>query len=91
MGYLGNAAFDIFTLISSYLSPTVISAQTIMRTLGLMTFMIPVAISMSSGILLGQYIGSGQVGLVRHYHHLSMVFAVIAALFQNVILFTLKD
>lgn len=41
MGWWSVAGFDCFTLIASYLSFSTISAQTIMRTLGLLTFMIP--------------------------------------------------
>ena len=53
MGIWGWWAFDIFTLICSYLSVEVISAQTVMRSLGLLTFMIPVGVSMASAILIG--------------------------------------
>ena len=57
MGVWGWWAFDVFTLISSYLSVDIISAQTIMRTLGLLTFMIPVGFSVACGILVGRSIG----------------------------------
>ena len=66
MGVWGWWAFDIFTLICSYLAIEVISAQTVMRSLGLLTFMIPVGVSMSSGILIGQNIGSGNIRAIKH-------------------------
>jgi Na+-driven multidrug efflux pump len=53
MGFWGWIGFDIFTLIASYLSSVAISAQTIMRTLGLLTFMIPVGQAMATNVLLG--------------------------------------
>lgn len=45
MGVWGWWAFDIFTLIASYLSATIIATQTILRSIGLLTFMLPVGIS----------------------------------------------
>lgn len=57
MGIWGWWAFDIFTLIASYLSIDIVSAQTIMRSLGLLTFMIPVGFSVACGILVGRSIG----------------------------------
>lgn len=48
MGVWGWWAFDIFTLIASYMDTAVIAAQTILRTLGLITFMLPVGIMSAS-------------------------------------------
>jgi MATE family multidrug resistance protein len=62
-----------------------------MRTLGLMTFMIPVGFSGAANTLLGQFIGAGKADLVRHYYRLSMAVSVFLAVFQNVILFVFKD
>ena len=62
-----------------------------MRTLGLMTFMIPVGFSVAANVLLGQFIGAGKADLVRHYYQLSMKVSVFAALFQNVLLIIFKD
>ncbi len=62
-----------------------------MRTLGLMTFMIPVGFSGAANMLLGQFIGAGKADLVRHYYQLTMKVSVFAALFQNAILFVFKD
>lgn len=59
MGIWGWWSFDIFTLICSYLAIEVISAQTVMRSLGLLTFMIPVGLTQASAILIGQNIGKG--------------------------------
>ena len=44
MGVWGWWAFDIFTLIASYLGSEIIAAQTILRSIGLITFMLPVGI-----------------------------------------------
>jgi MATE family multidrug resistance protein len=91
MGVWGWWAFDIFTLMASYLSITAISAQTIMRSIGLLTYMIPVGLELSLGILLGNAIGAGSVYKFKFYYKLSLVCALIAALTQNVLLFAFKD
>jgi MATE family multidrug resistance protein len=57
MGVWGWWAFDIFTLIASYMSKEVIAAQTILRAIGLLTFMLPVGISAACGTLIGNAIG----------------------------------
>lgn len=81
MGVWGWWAFDIFTLISSYLSVDIISAQTIMRTLGLVTFMIPVGFSVACGILVGRSIGQGSEAAIKHYYKLCMALSTGVALF----------
>ena len=91
MGVWGWWAFDIFTLICSYLAVEVISAQTVMRSLGLLTFMIPVGVSMSNGILIGQNIGTGNIRAIKHYYRLCMVLAVILGLSQILILIPARD
>ena len=53
MGVWGWWAFSIFTLIGTYLYVKVISAQTIMHSIGLLTYMIPLGIQVASGILIG--------------------------------------
>jgi len=91
MGVWGWWAFDIFTLMASYLSVSVVSAQTIMRSLGLLTFMIPVGFSVACGILVGKAIGKGSAEEVKFYYVTSMQMSIIVALIQNVILIALRD
>ncbi len=50
-------AFDIFTLMATYIGPTEAGAQTIMRSIGLLTFMMPAGFSGGCGIMLGKSIG----------------------------------
>jgi Na+-driven multidrug efflux pump len=90
MGVWGWWAFDIFTLIASYLGVEIVSAQTIMRSLGLLTFMFPIALSIACGMLIGQSIGKESVQLVKHYYKWSMYLAIFVALFQNLLLFSLE-
>ena len=91
MGVWGWWAFDIFTLIGSYLSVQVISAQTIMRSLGLLTYMIPLGISMACGILIGQNLGKADEKAIRHYFKVSMGFAVVMGLLQVIALLAAQD
>ena len=86
MGVWGWWAFDIFTLISSYLSVDIISAQTIMRSLGLLTFMIPVGFSVACGILVGRSIGQGSEAAIKHYYSLCMMLSIGVAFLQVVFL-----
>ncbi len=60
-------AFDIFTLIASYMSIEDLAAQTILRNIGLLTFMIPVGIAISSMILVGNMIGAKNVAGAKIY------------------------
>lgn len=60
MGVWGWWAFDIFTLIASYMDTTAIAAQTILRTIGLITFMLPVGIMSSCSVLIGNSVGAGR-------------------------------
>ena len=53
MGVWGWWAFDIFTLIGSYLSVEIISGQTVMRSIGIFTFMVPIGFSIACAILVG--------------------------------------
>jgi Na+-driven multidrug efflux pump len=76
MGVWGWWAFDAFTLISSYLSVDIISAQTIMRSLGLFTFMVPVGLSVTCGNLVGRSIGQGSEAAIKHYYKLCMIISI---------------
>lgn len=77
MGVWGWWAFDIFTLIASYLATEVISAQTIMRSLGLLTFMIPIGFSKASAYYIGYFIGQGCEESLIHYFNVSMAMSCV--------------
>ena len=80
MGVWGWWAFDIFTLICSYLAIEVISAQTVMRTLGLLTFMVPIGFSLASGILIGENIGNDNKRAIKHYYKVAMSLGLISGI-----------
>lgn len=89
MGIWGWWAFDIFTLMASYLSVTIVSAQTIMRSLGLLTFMVPVGLSTACFIKVGQAIGKGSEAEIKFYYRVSMQMSLIVAFALNIIFFCL--
>ena len=91
MGLWGWWAFDIFTLICSYLAVEVISAQTVMRSLGLLTFMIPVGVATASSILIGQNIGSDNIRAIKHYYRVCMFCAAFLGMAQILILVPARD
>lgn len=91
MGVWGWWAFDIFTLMASYMSIQAMSAQTILRSLGLLSFMIPVGFSTACGILVGRAIGYQSVYETKFYYMMCVYLSVAAALVQNVLLFAFQD
>ena len=91
MGVWGWWAFDIFTLMASYLSIQIVSAQTIMRSLGLLTFMAPVGFSISCGILIGRSIGEGSETKIRFYYKICMMLSIVVAFAVNLVLLSCED
>jgi Na+-driven multidrug efflux pump len=58
MNVWGWWAFDIFTLMASYLGAEVTGAQTIMRSLGLISFMMPVGFATGCFVFVGASVGA---------------------------------
>lgn len=91
MGVWGWWAFDIFTLIATYMDTAVIAAQTILRTIGLITFMLPVGIMSASGTLIGNSVGAGKADHAIIYYETSMKMGVALAIVQVLVLLLGKD
>ncbi|CDW78027.1 na+-driven multidrug efflux pump [Stylonychia lemnae] len=72
-------AFDIFTLIASYMSVSELAAQTILRNIGLLTYMIPVGIAQASSITVGNNIGSKNIQTGMVYAKMCVLTSVIWA------------
>jgi multidrug resistance protein, MATE family len=60
-------AMDIFTLIATEMPAGNLTAQHIMRNITLLTFMIPVGIMASAGIMVGNNIGANKVATAKAY------------------------
>jgi multidrug resistance protein, MATE family len=91
MSVWGWWAFDIFTLIASYLAIEIVAAQTILRSIGLITFMLPVGISSACNTLVGNSVGEGSSYKAVLYYNTCMVLSVILAIIQVILLVSLKD
>jgi MATE family multidrug resistance protein len=91
MGVWGWWAFDIFTLIASYMAISIVAAQTILRTIGLITFMLPVGISSACSTLVGNSVGEGSADRAIQYYKTCMVFCLILAAVQVIILFVFQE
>ena len=57
-----------------------------MRSLGLLTFMIPDGLGEANGILVGQSIGKADINSIKRYHKLCIWIAVVFGIAQIVIL-----
>jgi Na+-driven multidrug efflux pump len=62
---MGWWAFDVFTQFAALLTETDTAAQTILRNIGLFTYMIPVGLMSSTNYFVGMYIGMNRVDLAK--------------------------
>ena len=62
-----------------------------MRSLGLLTFMLPVGYSQASGILAGNAIGEGDPAKAMTYYKVCMMMAMLITVFQMTILWIARD
>ena len=91
MSVWGWWAFDVITFIASYLGAIVIASQTIMRSIGLITFMLPVGIMSACSTLTGNSVGEGRADKVTTYYRTSMILCFMLALLQVIVLVGLED
>ena len=91
MSVWGYWALDIFTLMASYLSIEAIAAQTIMRSLGLYTYMLPVGLSTTASTLIGNSIGAESKLAINHYFKILITLAALIGLFECLLLYLTKD
>ena len=91
MGIWGWWAFDIFTFMATYLGETEAAAQSQMRSIGLLTFMLPIGYSSASGILSGSAIGEGKPKLAMTYYCVCMFMASIITIFQMALLWFCRE
>ena len=91
MSVWGWWAFDVITFIASYLGAIVIASQTIMRSIGLITFMLPVGIMSACSTLTGNSVGEGRADKVTTYYRTSMILCFILAMLQVIFLVGFED
>lgn len=68
-----------------------LSAQTVLRNIGLLTFMIPVGLSISSTILVGNMIGANNVKGARKYAEMCTLSAHLWALASVIVINVLQS
>ena len=91
MGVWGWWAFDLFTLMASYLGPNEVATQTIMRSLGLLTFMVPVGFSAACRVHTGNSLGEGKPCQARTYYRVNLTCAVCATALTIALLHYCRD
>ena len=91
MGIWGWWAFEIFTFMATYLGETEAAAQSQMRSLGLLTFMLPVGYSSASSILSGNAIGAYKPALAMTYYKVCLFMATFITVLQMSVLFLAED
>eukprot|EP00347_Sterkiella_histriomuscorum_P022093 403331703 len=84
-------AFDIFTLISSYMTIDDLAAQTVLRNIGLLTYMIPVGIAQAASIMVGNNIGAKNVKAGKIYAQMCVLTSVIWGVGTVFVLILLRD
>ena len=87
MSVWGWWAFDIFTLMATYLGGTVAAAQTIMRSIGLLTFMIPAGFAVACGILVGNSVGEKKPKLAMQFFRVSGASCIVITIIQIAIMY----
>ena len=84
---MGWWAFDVFTQLAAMLLVTDVAAQTILRNIGLFTYMIPVGLASSMNFFTGKYIGKGSVYLAKKVSKLCTMLAFIWSFLSMTIVF----
>ena len=80
MGIWGWWAFEILTFMATYLGETQTAAQSQMRSIGLLTFMLPIGYSTASAILAGNAIGEYKPKLAMLYYYVCFSMALLISL-----------
>lgn len=83
-------AMDIFTLIASYMPDKELTAQTIMRSITLLTFMIPVGITVAATVLVGNNVGGNRIKIGKAYAFMCVKTAALWAIGTLILLVLLK-
>lgn len=80
-------AFDVFTQLAAFLSVRELAAQSILKNIGLLTFMIPVGLSGATTFIIGQYMGRGQIKIAKRVAGLCYIITMSWAFLSCLILY----
>ena len=71
LGIWGLWTFDILTLMATYMVTAETGAQTIMRSISLLTYMIPAGFMTGARIVIGKSVGEERVNLAMQYYRVA--------------------
>jgi multidrug resistance protein, MATE family len=84
-------AFDVTTLMATYLGHVTQQAQVILELLATINYMVPIAMDIAGAILVGNAVGAGSEQLVKHYFKWSMYVGLFISTCSAIILITLRE
>jgi MATE family multidrug resistance protein len=79
-------AYEVLTLMATYISTAAMDAQTIMRTIGVLTYMIPMGGNYACRIMIGKNIGSNNEPAIKHYFKVTVLSSFLVGLAEVIFL-----
>ena len=84
-------SFDVYTQLAAMLTDTDVAAQTILRIIGVFTFMVPIGIQSATNYLLGMYIGKNRVDLAKKIGYLLALITLAWSFLSMFVVFCWRD
>ena len=88
---MGWWAFDVFTQLASMLTETDTAGQTILRNIGLFTYMIPVGLCQATNFLTGKYIGKDRADLAHKISNLCMFITLLWSFASMILVYHFQE
>jgi len=88
---MGWWAFDVFTQLAAFLAEDDVAAQTVLRNIGLFTYMIPVGLSSAMGFFVGNYIGKNKIVVARKFAYLCTLLSLIWSFLSVLLVWVFQD
>ncbi|CAH6723514.1 ethionine resistance-conferring protein 1 [[Candida] jaroonii] len=81
-------AFEILTLMASYLGTVALAAQSVGSTMASLTYQVPFAIGIAASTRIANYLGAGLSGPAEVATKVALVFGLFISIFNFIVLFT---
>ncbi|EGV64041.1 ethionine resistance protein [Yamadazyma tenuis] len=81
-------AFEILTLIASYLGTVALAAQSVGSTMASLTYQIPFAIGIAASTRIANYLGAGLAESAKKSTQVALSFGLVISAFNFIVLFT---
>lgn len=88
MGVWNWWGLEMFVLFGGYVSTTALAAQSVLRAVAMLSYMIPVGLRMATQITIGKSIGNQNSKGIRKYYRTSLEMGLIYAVIMATILLT---